>query len=258
MAGMLRDALVRPSLVLPALHLALRLDGGRHSLHALGDRGLRLVGAVVLAGHPAQCQDVGAGHPQHGELGELLGAGVGGHGPAQGLVRRGDGVDSGALPGIGLDAALPGHVLVVPLLMLVRVLWGLVGYVALVLVAEAQAEVLQGRGRRSLRHLLLQRLLHSLRLPTQLSLRLEFAVWCGGGLPSGDQSQGLQLLRVGANVLCSVVTPGWRTKTCAGFGMASGCAGSCKRIEEAAVGRTRGGESTAGGVSTTAESADDV
>lgn len=110
-------------LVFLPLHLALRLNSGCHGLQAVGDRGLGLVGAVVLASHPAQRQDVGAGHSQHGELRELLGAGVGRNGLAQCLVGGGNGVDAGPFPSIRLYAALARHVLVVAL-MLVLVLVG--------------------------------------------------------------------------------------------------------------------------------------
>uniref|UniRef100_A0A182IY74 Uncharacterized protein n=1 Tax=Anopheles atroparvus TaxID=41427 RepID=A0A182IY74_ANOAO len=78
-----------------------------------GDRRLGAVLAVVLAGHPAEREDVRAGDPQNGQLRQLLRVRVGRHRLPQLLVRGRDRVDAGPFARVRLDSSLARHVLVV-------------------------------------------------------------------------------------------------------------------------------------------------
>ena len=57
---------------LALLGAALGLQGAGATLHALGEAEVAVVGAVVEVGQPRQGQDVVAGDPQDGQLGQLL------------------------------------------------------------------------------------------------------------------------------------------------------------------------------------------
>lgn len=57
---------------LALLGAAFGLQGAGAALHALGEAEVAVVGAVVEVGQPRQGQDVVAGDPQDGQLGQLL------------------------------------------------------------------------------------------------------------------------------------------------------------------------------------------